>query len=185
MKHKFYQHIHLFLVISLLLMVSCGKQEVPIQTSDDIQEESQTIEVKEEVDPIFVLVEQMSIEEKLTQMMMPSFRYWGGGDVYQKVTTLNDDLSQFLETYSFGGVILFDENMEQIEQTKTFISNLQQANQKGEAISQLIIGVDQEGGATTRIPFGSQTVGAMALAATNNPSSATKTAKLIGSELKE
>lgn len=127
--------------------------------------------------------EKMTLKEKVTQMIMPSFRYQSiKGDEIVGLTTVNDELKELLEEYKFAGVILFAENLESSEQAFNFIKDLKTANASNDG-TPLLIGVDQEGGYVWRLGFGTTMPGNMALCATGDANNAYESAKLIGNEL--
>ncbi len=129
------------------------------------------------------LVSDMSLEQKVTQMIMPSFRYWGTGDNKKGVTELNDQQKATLMKYNFGGVILFAQNTQEAAQTTELINSMQKANIQGGAKSSLLISIDQEGGYITRLQTGTQMPGNMAIGATGDPENAYRAANVIGKEL--
>ncbi len=156
---------------------------------------------KEQEDVITELLSHMTLEEKVGQMMVVSFRVWqdlsgtaaeAGSTVESRessaksarvnVTELNDALREFIREYHFGGTILFSENIKDAEQTLRLVMDLQAANQQGGGIP-YFVAIDQEGGSITRINFATTGVGNMALAATADPENATKMAQIYGTEL--
>ena len=114
----------------------------------------------------------MTLEQKVQQMMFVSFR----------VPELTEEMTACLEEYSFGGFIIFGQNVVDHEQTMNFISAVQTANQNGGGIP-MFIGADHEGGGVTRLSYGTIGVGNMALAATGDPAQAHEMAYIHGSEL--
>ncbi|CAH2714172.1 Beta-hexosaminidase [Neobacillus rhizosphaerae] len=117
----------------------------------------------------------MTMEEKVGQMLMPDFRTWKGSNV----TKMNDEIAQLVKQYHLGGVILFRENTVTAEQTTKLISAYQDATEK----YGLLISVDQEGGIVTRLQFGTDFPGNMALGASRSEEVAGKVGKAIGEEL--
>ena len=92
------------------------------------------------------IVNKMSEEEKITQILMPAFRYWTESGGEQKgVTDLNNELSQVIKEYHFGGVILFAQNLVSTDQMVKLTDSLQKSNAEGGNIP-LLISTDQEGG---------------------------------------
>ena len=80
----------------------------------------------------------MSKTEKIGQMVMIGIQG----------TKVDDDSLYMLNQYHMGGVILFDRNMESLEQVKQLTSDLQaQSNEK----VPLFIGIDEEGGDVVRM----------------------------------
>ncbi len=137
-------------------------------------------------------VENMTLEEKVGQMMIPSFRIWQDlreetkdGEEPEKtnITELNDEIRACLEKNHFGGTLLFAQNFKDAEQTYKLVADLQSSNQKSSDIP-LFVAVDQEGGYVSRIGFGTVGIGNMAIAATGDIASATEMAQIHGNECK-
>ena len=89
-----------------------------------------------EVDPVDEILNQMTLEEKIGQMMITGFHG----------TTTNDDVNYMLNSYHIGGIILFDRNMENKAQVKTLTADLQ----AGRKIP-LFVAIDEEGGRVARM----------------------------------
>ena len=129
------------------------------------------------------IVSNMTTQQKVAQMIMPALRTWGSGDDAVPATTLSDEQKAVLTKYSFGGVIIFGQNIEEAGQTTQLISSMQEANAMGGAVSSLLVSIDQEGGYITRLSTGTSMPGNMAIAATNDPDNAYLAGDVIGSEL--
>lgn len=134
-------------------------------------------------DSIEEMVSKMPLEQKIAQMLMVSFRYWGEGDDKVGVTELNDELEDVIMKYHFGGIILFAQNTKDAAQTTKLVNSMQECNLQGGAESSLLISIDQEGGYITRLQTGTQMPGNMAIGATGNPENAYLAASVIGNEL--
>lgn len=128
------------------------------------------------------IMSEMTLEEKITQTLMPDFRNWLVGEEEVGVTELNDDIRTILSDYQFGGVILFAENVVETEQTASLVYQMQSTQVDSDNLP-LLIGIDQEGGIVNRLGSGTQLPGNMALGATNNPEYAKLAGEIIGSEL--
>ena len=129
------------------------------------------------------LLATMTTEEKVAQLLMPTFRRFpDDAGQTQNVTQLNDAIAGSLARHGFAGVILFAENTPGNEQTLRLTDALQQAN-AGENRPQLLISIDQEGGNVTRLGEGTQTPGNMALGAVNDLSVTRDMATILGEEL--
>jgi beta-N-acetylhexosaminidase len=127
------------------------------------------------------IVESMSIEEKVGQMLMPDFRNWQkqGETKATGFTVMNDEVGSIIQKYHLGGVILFAENVVGTEQTARLTDGLQKASTN----LPLLITIDQEGGIVTRLQTGTNLPGNMALGATRSEKYAYQTGEIIGKEL--
>lgn len=159
-----------------------------ISVSDGSNKDRISIQIKENQDKIHVekekgarydlignAIEQMTMEEKVGQMLMPDFRNWNG----KNVTVMNEEIAKLVKDYHLGGVILFRENTVTADQTTKLVSAYQEAAEK----YGLLISIDQEGGIVTRLQNGTDFPGNMALGATRSEEVAEKVGKAIGEEL--
>jgi len=135
---------------------------------------------------IDAIIAGMSLRDKLAQMMMPAFRGWKDDDdanaERRNMVELNDEVRQCLSENRFGGVIIFGENSVDAEQVLRLTSDMQAATLAGGGLP-LLIAADQEGGSITRLSFGTDGVGNMALAASGDPENARAMASVYGEEL--
>lgn len=139
--------------------------------------------VSDEGPDIDEIIRGMTLEEKIGQMMIVSYRVWQGtGGGKANVTELNDEIRASLRDYHFGGALLFAENFVDARQTLFMISDLQQSTLEGGGLP-LFIMTDQEGGSVSRSGYGTYGVGNMALAATGDPANAKAMASIYGEEL--
>lgn len=86
------------------------------------------------------LIEQMSLDEKIGQMI---FSGMTGTQLTEETTTL-------VKEYQVGGIILFEHNINSLEQTTTLLNDLKRENSQNRL--PIFIGVDQEGGRVERLP---------------------------------
>ncbi|MBP3890705.1 MAG: hypothetical protein J6D29_00875 [Solobacterium sp.] len=152
----------------VLLLTGCAQTK--------ISEEAKEAEISQEA-LVKDFVESLSLKEQLEQMMMVAIR-----PSEADIETWNQDeiTKEFISTHSVGGVIAFLENIHTKQQTYDWTCLLKENTRQD---IPLWIGIDQEGGIVTRLPFGTETNGNMALAATGNPDNAKKIGTLIGEEL--
>lgn len=132
------------------------------------------------------IVSNMTLEEKLGQMIMPDFRMWqeDGTKEPSDLTEINSEVAEVIDKYDLGGVILFAENVKEISQTTTLIHDLQEvAINDEDGNLPLLITLDQEGGIVTRLGEGTNLPGNMALGATRNEKSSYDAGYVIGREL--
>lgn len=95
------------------------------------------------IDPLVVLIESMTIEQKVGQMFMPLFGGTQAGNPADPNTPAG-----FVATYQLGGVIYLGPNITGADQTRAFSEQLQAAGPDGIG---LLIAVDQEGGRVARV----------------------------------
>lgn len=130
------------------------------------------------------LIDGLSVEEKIEQMLMVSYRYYRTEESNRNfVTEINDDIIADLSDHAFGGVILFGANCEVNQKIVALTDDLQKYATVNER-PQLFIAVDQEGGNVTRLEQGTMMVGNMALGAIGDVKASRESGVLIGSELK-
>ena len=179
------------LIGTLLISAGCGRKKEPEKEEKktpvptETEEASVPEKTEEPAEPgvdIEQILGSMTLEEKLCQMMMPSFRYEAcrSASYCTGLTGMRGELEQFLQKYHFGGIILFEENFADSKESAAFISALKTAD--GGDVP-LLIGTDQEGGVVYRIPFGTGFPGNMALGATGSYEDIYSTASIIGDEL--
>ena len=126
------------------------------------------------------LLADMNLKEKIGQMLMLSFRRWGENST--PVTELNESQLAAIRSHHLGGILLFDENLENTEQSVRLIDSMQNANAQGGRTS-LLIAADNEGGQISRLTMGCQTCGSMALGAADSEELTQQTAALLGEEM--
>lgn len=124
--------------------------------------------------------DQLSLEQKIAQKLMIDVRYFcqeskpvSSSDhspvpCRSAVTRLPDELHTLIKDTSLGGVILFAENLQTVEQIIDLTQQLQDAALQSAAARPLFISIDQEGGRVFRTPRAMTTgfAGNMAIGAT-------------------
>ena len=177
-------------LMTLLLVVSMGvpafaeeETDTPPGGDAPAADEPAAPEVTE--DACAQILASMSTEEKISQMIMPAFRYWTGEDgSLTNLTEMRPEVAQILQKRGFSGVILFAQNAGNTEKAMRLVDEMQKANASAEGRTQLLIAIDQEGGIVTRLGQGTQTPGNMALGAVGDTKNTEEVGKIIGSELK-
>ncbi|WP_043642162.1 glycoside hydrolase family 3 protein [Chromobacterium haemolyticum] len=100
------------------------------------------------------IVEQMSPREKIGQKIMMAFRYWCPDDqpaCTAGMTELPEAASRSLRDNAIGGVILFANNLTDLQQTRRLSEQIRKARPQNSPVG-LLIGSDQEGGNVFRLP---------------------------------
>lgn len=136
------------------------------------------------------LVSKMTLEEKIGQKLMLSFRSgWTmrDGTKISSVQTINDEIHEIIGEYDIGSVILFAANFNSDAKVNVELTDgLQKAamdKDLGKNSIPLLIATDQEGGIVYRLTGGTALPGNMALGASGNTENAVKAGNIIGSEL--
>ena len=169
--------IRIIAVITAVVMISAVMQ-FPAAASSKISAET--------------IVRNMTLDEKISQMIIPAIRTWTGSDGKKaNLTVLSEapELAAALRKHQYGGVILFGQNITGTEQVVRLLSDLQKNNAERDNKSTVMIPyltpVDEEGGIVLRLTSGTRMTGNMAIGATADKAeeNAYKTGSVIGSEL--
>ncbi len=95
-----------------------------------------------ENDPIKDKIKEMTMEEKLGQLVMV------GLDGY----SIDDNAKTFISSYKVSGFIFFSRNIESQQQSLELANSLKAFNEENSNIP-LLLGVDEEGGRVSRLPI--------------------------------
>lgn len=130
------------------------------------------------------LLSSMSTEDKISQMLMPEFRYITDAEGNKSgLTEINDDVAASIKKHPYAGVIFFGENTVENSAATRLADAMQKANAQVSGRPQLIISIDQEGGRIARLKQGTITPGNMALGAADDLTVTKESATIIGNEL--
>ena len=131
------------------------------------------------------IISGMSMDEKISQMIIPAIRTWDE----ENITDLDSvpEIKEALKKHQYGGIILFGANIADNEQVTRLLYDLQDNNNRNEEASvhiPYLTPVDEEGGIVIRLTSGTRMTGNMAVGATPDPvGNAVKTGAIIGEEL--
>ena len=90
-------------------------------------------------DRVADLVANMSLRDKVTQMMMVDFRKWGAtADTATDFTEMNDEVRKIIEDYNFGSIILFANNIKETAQSYNLVYAMQEAATKDDGLALII-----------------------------------------------
>lgn len=158
--------------IMILACTGCVMEKITENTIEDNAVVSQIEIVEEKKDEALVILESMTLEEKLGQMIIIGFNGIKPDDTVIKIIQENHA----------GGVILFSRNIENSEQLTGLINELKDINSVNKL--PLFISVDQEGGRVNRLPEGSKNFpSGKTLGRKNNRELSFKTGQDIGEAL--
>lgn len=99
------------------------------------------------------LVTQMTVEEKIGQILLLDIRRWKTAEETKGLTVLNDEIRSIIRRYHLGNIILFEENCADTKSLCKLTYELQQTAAAGGDLP-LLIGTDQEGGDMTKLGTG-------------------------------
>ena len=125
---------------ALALTTGCGLHNPFTSKAEPVTYESVAQSELSPEEKVNKLVAHMSDADKVGQLLMIG--------IHGK--TLNDDAKFMLNEYRVGGIILFDRNMESKDQVKSLIAGINKTG-KSAGLTPLFIGIDQEGGAVSRM----------------------------------
>jgi len=187
MKNRFFIVFILLIIchqqLGMFAFASSKLKDITFLESDYMNEERL---LTSSFDRIENIVGNMSLFDKITQMMMMSIRYWDedlkDNKGHVQFTEMNDQVSSMIEKYNFGAVIYFAQNMVNTEQVFNLTMDIQEAAVNYGGIPMLIC-TDQEGGLVYRLSTGTALPGNMALGATGNVKYSKMAGEIVGSEL--
>lgn len=125
------------------------------------------------------IISKLTLEEKIGQMITVSVENWND----EGFTVMEDKVAEIISASSVGGVILFEENLQDTEQIVNLTTAFQNAALNSKSKLPLFISTDQEGGEVVRLKYGTSLPGNMAIGATNNAQYANNIGSILGSEL--
>lgn len=138
---------YIMYLLVVFLLIGCSKVDRGKNSIEDSQPKTEDGQNKEdnqipieEVDLIKEQIKEMSIEEKIGQMVTVGI----DGPI------LDDNSRKLVEEHYVGGVIIFGRNVESPNQLLNLLNSLKDANSKNTI--PLFISVDEEGGRVSRMP---------------------------------
>lgn len=141
----------LIVSISLFAMYGCSEYKEDIKNSSDenaeiVSDKVKTKELSEDeiLDrKIKDIMNNMTIEEKIGQLFIVNLEDINNG---AESTVFTETMAENIDLYNVGGVILFQNNIENRDQLKLLTKNIQNNSKVP-----LFISVDEEGGAVSRL----------------------------------
>ena len=147
----------------IMLSALCISTSLPVSATSDVDN----------------LISKLTLEEKIGQMITVSIENWND----EGFTIMEDEVAEIISASSVGGVILFEENLQDTEQIVNLTTAFQNAALNSKSKLPLFISTDQEGGEVVRLKYGTSLPGNMAIGATNNAQYANDIGSILGSEL--
>lgn len=122
--------------------VLTGENDKEESDKNESSESSETSELETE-DIVNKYLRTMSLEEKVGQLFIVAFRTNLEGN---PLITIDDYTRNRIEKYNPGGVVLFSQNIDTIQQTKELIDDFKAASK-----TPMFIAIDEEGGKVSRL----------------------------------
>lgn len=142
-KRKIAAILLLFVFLFPLVLTACGGGEAatpsPTPTAASSPAPTPTPEPTPAPDPVRALLDQLTLEQKVGQLLVAGFEGVQPGE----------DALRAIQEYQVGGLILYDRNVESTEQLAELTNALKALN--GEHIP-LFLSMDEEGGRVSRMP---------------------------------
>jgi len=127
-------------IAALIVFCLSGYGEVIASGGPSPQPERPVNDVASDKDPLWEQINNMTLEEKVGQMVVVGFHG----------TAVNDDIKNLIEKYHVGGVILYKRNITDTTQLLDLLNGLKTANSLNKI--PLFLSIDEEGGTVTRMP---------------------------------
>lgn len=168
----------ILLILSLCLPTGCATPPAQHNDQEDIEPTQAPAPPKEEKDELetkaLELLEKMTLEEKIGQLLIVGFQQDIG----------EDSLQEYFSKYKVSGFILFSRNYKDFDSLYTLVAGLKENNSKSTSIP-LFISIDEEGGTVSRLPEGgTHFPEAIKLGNTGDTELTRKSGMVIGSELR-
>lgn len=126
----------LLALFTILIFISCVSENDKLQDKEKkLNEES-----KEKEDKIQKLIDNMTMQEKIGQLLIMGF----------DGITLDDNITNLIKNKYIGGVIFFGENINSLTGVINLINDFKDINKENKV--PLFISVDEEGGVVSRFP---------------------------------
>ncbi len=159
-----------------LMMSSNDANETEPAPKKPAGDDAQTVnrdDEDEKVDPVAEMLAEMSLEEKIGQMMFAGI----------SGTEMSDSTRDLINNYQVGGLIFYKNNIASTSQIVTLQNEIRTAN-AGNKLP-LLLGVDQEGGRISRLPNEVRNLPtSLAIGTVNNPAYSYEIGTLLGKEVK-
>ncbi|MGE6378531.1 glycoside hydrolase family 3 N-terminal domain-containing protein [Peribacillus muralis] len=136
MKGKLYMGALLILLLSFMAIMFIQKKD-----HSGTDKEKSVDAITENHEEMEKMLESMTLEEKVGQLMMVGF----------KGTKASRKINELIEKKHIGGVIYFDRNMKSPKQVARLSNSLQQTAEQSTLSLPLMVAVDQEGGDIIRM----------------------------------
>lgn len=165
--------VSVILLAMLILLIACMDNSIRSEEGNLEENLNKKEEIKSQRDEVKELIDSMSINEKIGQLMIVGFNG----------TSVNENLNDLVKNSYIGGVILFKDNVESLDGVTELINNIKLLNIENKI--PLFISVDEEGGVVSRTPNEFLKLpSSLSIGAYNNENMSYKVGEIIAQELK-
>lgn len=165
--------VSVILLAMLILLIACMDNSIRSEEENLEENLNKKEEIKSQRDEVKELIESMSINEKIGQLMIVGFNG----------TSVDENLNDLVKNSYIGGVILFKDNVESLDGVTELINNIKLLNIENKI--PLFISVDEEGGVVSRTPNEFLKLpSSLSIGAYNNENMSYKVGEIIAQELK-
>ena len=165
--------VSVILLAMLILLIACMDNSIRSEEENLEENLNKKEEIKSQRDEVKELIESMSINEKIGQLMIVGFNG----------TSVDENLNDLVKNSYIGGVILFKDNVESLDGVTELINNIKLLNIENKI--PLFISVDEEGGVVSRTPNEFLKLpSSISIGAYNNENMSYKVGEIIAQELK-
>lgn len=171
----------IIITLMILFSVGCNREDNNGKIHDDkidngniAEEGNESIDDEEEIDEIQLIVDSMTLDEKIGQLFI--FGIDG--------TEIDEHTISLIETYKVGGFIFFGSNLDTVDQTVELLNSLKDRNKNN--ILPLFLALDEEGGKVSRLSkFFSNLPDANTIGSINQEDISYKFGRILAGRLKE
>ena len=165
--------VSVILLAMLILLIACMDNSIRSEEGNLEENLNKKEEIKSQRDEVKELIDSMSINEKIGQLMIVGFNG----------TSVDENLNDLVKNSYIGGVILFKDNVESLDGVTELINNIKLLNIENKI--PLFISVDEEGGVVSRTPNEFLKLpSSLSIGAYNNENMSYKVGEIIAQELK-
>ncbi|HSH36724.1 beta-N-acetylhexosaminidase [Schnuerera sp.] len=139
------KNLYLYILLGLIIILTGCTNREELSDKNSQQEylpdkETKPVEEVEDKDEIQDIIDNMTLEEKIGQLMV----------VGLNGNTIDDHTLVMLKKYHIGGFVLFKYNISNVNQTLELLNDLKRANSTNPI--PLFLSIDEEGGKVSRLP---------------------------------
>lgn len=178
-------YLKLFLTALLLILPPAGGPERETLDKFGTGESGSLFRLDQKTEQLIAdLVSGMSLDERISQLIIPASRSWNDKPVTELAAA--SGLGEVLNRHGYGGFVFYAANLKDNEHAARLLRDIQKNGRERKAAVRIpyFTLLDQEGGQVARLRHGTRMTGNMAIGATSAAvANAELTGNIIGEEL--